>query len=172
VGKSKKRQKLKHVVPVLIGNLQKSLGKPKYEPIRVLLDSGTTGTIILHKYVQKLRTKQSQKPTLWKTKGGNFTTAQECKILFQLPELDRSKVIEWNVHVDTTVSPHMSKYDMIMGTDLLKALGIGLDFSTCMVTWDNATVPMRDGDLLSTKTQLNYLFEESYESDIVQDATA
>ena len=172
MGKSKKKQKLKHVVPVLIGNLQKSLGKPKYEPIRVLLDSGTTGTIILHKYVQKLRTRQSQKPTLWKTKGGNFTTAQECKILFQLPELDRSKVIEWNVHVDTTVSPYVSKYDMIMGTDLLKALGIGLDFSTCMVTWDNATVPMRDGDLLSTRMQLNYLFKESYESDIVQDATA
>ena len=86
VGKSKKKKKLKHIVPVLIGNLQKSLGKPKYEPICILLDSGTTGTIILHKYIQKLCTKQSQKPTLWKTKGGNFTTAQECKILFQLPE--------------------------------------------------------------------------------------
>ena len=78
-------------------------------------------------------------------------TMKECKILFQLPDLNSSKLIEWNVHVDTTVSPSESQYDMIMGTDLLQEIGLGLDFSTCMITWDNATVPMRDQDLLSTK---------------------
>ena len=71
-------------------------------------------------------------------------TMKECKILFQLPELDSSKVIEWNVHVDTTVSPCESQYDMIMGTDLLQELALDLDFSTRMITWDNARVPMRD----------------------------
>ena len=153
MSRPKKKQKFKQFVPVLIGSIKHMLGKNKYEPIHILLDSGTTGSIILHQYVQKLCTRQSQKTTLWKTKGGVFMTMKECKILFQLSELDSSKVIEWNVYVDTTVSPCNSQYNMIMGTDL-QELGLGLDFSTCMIMWDNATVPMRDQDLLSMKTEL------------------
>ena len=173
MSRPKKKQKFKQIVPVLIGSIKCILGKNKYEPICILLDSGTTGSIILQQYVRKLRTRQSQKTTLWKTKGGVFMTMKECKILFQLPELNSSKVIEWNVHVDTTVSPCNSQYDMIMGTDLLQELGLGLNFSTCMIMWDNATVPMRDRDLLSTKTELlNYIYEESYESDVVRNATS
>ena len=105
MSRPKKRQKFKHTVLVLIGSIKHTLGKTKYEPICILLDFGMTGSIILHHYVKKLCIRQSQKTTLWKTDGGVFTTMKECKILFQLPKLNSSKLIEWNVHVDTTVPP-------------------------------------------------------------------
>jgi hypothetical protein len=51
MSRPKKKQKFKHNVPVLIGSIKCTLGKNKYEPIHILLDSGTTGSIILHQYV-------------------------------------------------------------------------------------------------------------------------
>ena len=168
----RKKLKLKHVVPILLGTINTCLGKPKYEPVRILLDSGTSGSIVLQHYVKKLRLKQSNKTTLWKTKGGTFMTEKECKILFQLPELDLTKIIEWTVHVDEKVTPADTHYDMIIGTDMLQELGIVLNFSTCEIQWDTASVPMRDRDLLGLNTEtLNYFYEESYESEPVRKAT-
>ena len=48
MSRPKKKQKVKHIVPVLIGSIKHTLGNNKYEPICILLDSGTTGSIILH----------------------------------------------------------------------------------------------------------------------------
>ena len=61
MSRPKKKQKFKHIAPVLIGSIKRTLGKNKCEPIHILLDSGTTGSIILHQYVWKLCTRQSQK---------------------------------------------------------------------------------------------------------------
>ncbi len=50
-----KRQKSTHMSPVMIGDCNTSLGKPKFKPIKILFDSGTTSTIIAHDYAKKLR---------------------------------------------------------------------------------------------------------------------
>ena len=108
MSRPKKKQNFKHFVPLLISSIKHMLGKNKYEPIHILQDSGKTDSIILHQYVKKICTRQSQKTTLWKTMGGVFMTMKEHKILFQWPELNSSKLIEWNVHVNTTVPPHVN----------------------------------------------------------------
>ena len=40
-----------------------------------------------------------------------------------------------------------SRYDMIIGRDLLEELGMNFLFSTNLMEWDNASTPMLDPDL-------------------------
>ena len=82
-----KRQKSQHMSPVMMGDCNTRLGKPKFKPIKVLFDSGTTSTIITHEYAKKLRINKSHE-TKWNTKGGNFVTKGTCNLMFRLPEID------------------------------------------------------------------------------------
>ena len=88
------------------------LGSLDLRKIRILLDSGSSGSIILEKFVRKLRMKNDA-TTSWITKGGNFQTSKKCKTTFILKEVHENKSIEWNLHVDSTPGPH--RYDMILG---------------------------------------------------------
>ena len=118
---------IKKAVPFLIGHVNTSLGKEKERPIRILLDGGTTSTIILGEFTKKLQNK-SLKPVVWNAKAGNFATSTKCKIQFRLPEFDDNKVIEHTVHADTSPLKRHPKHDTILGTDLLEELGMKLDF--------------------------------------------
>ena len=75
--------------------------------------------------------------------AGSFTTTKKCKCKFLLPEFHAHRVIEWDVYVDDSKS-NVSRYDMIIGRDLMEAIGLDLLFSENLMRWDNATVPMRD----------------------------
>ena len=46
------------------------------------------------------------------------------------------------MHVDSNPE-QTSKYDMIIGRDLLSAIGVDLMFSKQQIVWDGATIPMR-----------------------------
>jgi hypothetical protein len=47
------------------------------------------------------------------------------------------------MYLDETDSK-LSRYDMILGRDLLEELGIDFLFSQGLMTWDNASVPMHN----------------------------
>jgi predicted aspartyl protease len=116
----------KNFAPVVVAKIQSHPQQPKVQWIRVLLDSGASGTIINGTYTKKINTQRVSK-TEWTTKSGTFVTEKECKIHFSLPEFHENKIIEWTVHVDDTEQNF--KYDMIIGRDLLEALGISFDFA-------------------------------------------
>jgi hypothetical protein len=59
-----------------------------------------------------------------------------------MPEFFREKVIEWDLHV----SPNLGAYDMIIGQDIMSALGFKFDFATMTIEWDHAHVPMKDSE--------------------------
>ena len=111
------------------------------QKIRVLFDSGSSGSIILEKFVQNLAVKNDTLQT-WVTKGGTFVTDKKCLTNFVLDEFYENHQIQWNLYVDSTPGPH--KYDMIIGRDLLSELGITLNFSDQTMTWDESTVRMKD----------------------------
>ena len=117
------------------------LGKSRYKKIRILLDSRSSGSIILEKFVHKL-CMQNDTTTSWITKGGNFQTSKKCKATFILKEFFKNKSIEWNLHVDSTPSPH--HYNMILGRDIMSELRITLDFKDQTMTWDDWTINMKD----------------------------
>ena len=172
VKKDSKRRKLQHKTPVLIGSLFTRKGTDDQRVIKILLDSGTSSTIISGDYCKKLR-KSTDSKTKWNTKGGNFTTNYTAKLKFTLPELDNNKIVTWTAHVDDSSQPH--RYDMIVGRDLLKALNINLDFGNDVVnctrgTFNGCSTPMKNIDDV-LKFEGYDILDEINESDVVAEAT-
>lgn len=139
--KPKKIQKTDHLVPMAFGRIRTRHGKPAPKTIRVLFDSGGSGTVVSHEFTKNLRT-NSEFPTVWRTAAGNFETKKKTKIQFTLPELHENKLIEWTAHV--TERP--MGYDLIIGRDLLSSLGIKIDFSKLLIEWDGNELPMKPID--------------------------
>jgi hypothetical protein len=87
-------------------------------PMRALLDTGTTATIILREFVGKGRARKNKKKrTKWKTLGGTFTTNYESLLDFKFPELSTRKVVTWQAHVDDKTSSKEAAYNMIIGME-------------------------------------------------------
>ena len=167
-----KKTKTQHFAPISTAILETRLGKSRLHKLRVLFDSGSSGSIIVANFVKKLRIKNDTK-TEWLTKGGTFHTSGKCKTNFILNEFYENKVIEWTLHVDKTSGPH--RYDMIVGRDLMSQLGIILDFDGQTMTWDESTIKMKDyEDLFDINSPINefYWHEEIYESQALLDASS
>ena len=167
-----KNQKNNQLTPVTVGLINTQLGMSIFKKIRILLDSGSSGSIILEKFVRKLHM-QNDTTTSWITKGGNFQTSKKCKTTFILKELYENKSIEWNLHVDSTPSPH--QYDMILGHNIMSELGITLDFKDQTMTWDDSTINMKDPESLPDLLDpINDFFWSTnlYETEVLQEASA
>ena len=169
---SKKCQKTNQLTPVTIVLINTWLGKSRYKKIRILLDSGSSRSIILEKFVCKLRM-QNDTTTSWITKGGNFQTSKKCKTTFILKEFFKNKSTEWNLHVGST--PGLHHYGMILGHDIMSELGIMLDFKDQTMTWDDSTINMKDPESLPDLLDpVNDFFwsNDHYETEALQEASA
>ena len=81
------------------------------------------------------------KVTNWTTNGGGFVTTSEVPLTFKLPGFTSSKSITYTFQIDKTKSNH--KYDVILGRDIQRALGMDILWSKETIIWDNISVPMR-----------------------------
>ena len=122
---SQKHQNANHLTLVTVALVNTQLGKSRFKKIRILLESGSSTSIILEKFVHKVKM-QNDTTTSWITKGGNFQTSKKCKTTFILTEFFENKSIEWNLHVDSTPSPHHD--NMMFSHDIMSELRIMLDF--------------------------------------------
>lgn len=121
-------------------------------PIRALLDTGTTSSIVLRNFVKKGRAKGYKgKSTLWQTLGGNFKTKRKALIDFKFPELSNSKKVTWICHVDETTNKDTAMYDMILGMDLMTAIGIMVDTEHKVIRWNNLLTPLANKGTLSDR---------------------
>ena len=124
--------------------------------IRVLLDSGSDGDLY---FLPKGKDKpfpylNRQAPKSWRTSNGSFQTNGRGKI--------RLKFFEYSASREYTVQPdiveydenHMTEpgFDLILGCNTMKELGIVLDFRTKEISIDEISLPMRDINNLRTKT--------------------
>jgi len=148
------------LAPILFARVRTGLGKPRPKDAHVLLDSGASSSIISHELAKNLRLTKST-ACMWATAAGTISTNQKAKVQFMFPELSETKIITWNLHV----FEQSTRYDLIIGRDLLQDLGILLDFKNQTVTWDEVTVPMRDPD---TTIEDGYQIQES---EILYEAT-
>ena len=105
------------------------------------------------------------------TMAGTFSCNQQVELegvvfleFFWMQRLDNieARIFNCNCH-----------YDMIIGHDILNALGISMDFTKKEITWDKTVVPMRsfphiDEDDLPIAQQLLHTFlDEGYDDDDV-----
>jgi hypothetical protein len=140
-------------------------------PMRALLDTGTTATIILREFVGKGRSyTNTKKRTKWKTLGGTFTTNYESLLDFKLPELSTSKVVTWQVHVDDKTSSKEVAYDMIMVMDLMTYVGITVDCEQRHIRWGGTEIPLKTRATLNNEEILHMLYHAANEPDILQEA--
>ena len=72
----------------------------------------------------------------WLTQAGNIITNLTIKIDFTLPELSGTKIVTCNYHVDDSAK---GRYDMILGRNLLTALGLKIKFSDNVIKLDDGT---------------------------------
>jgi hypothetical protein len=167
-----KKTKTQHFAPITTAILGTHVGKSSIHKLRVSFNSGSSGSIIVAKFVKNLHIENDTK-TEWLTKGGSFHTSGKCTTNFILNEFYESKVIEWILHVDKTFGPH--RYDMIIGHDLMSQLRIILNFDGQTMTWDKSTIRMKElEDLLDINSPINefYWHEEIYESQALIDASS
>ena len=135
-----KKQRMLDATPITFGEINTRIGKDKQkQKIKILLDSGGSGTIVKHDFVKNLRIKYDQQTT-WTTTAGNFETKGRCKIELKLPEFQPHTIINKSVHV----TKNKMRYDMIIGRDLLREMKVDINFSNQTVVWDGRSIPMKD----------------------------
>ena len=157
----------------LVATRKLKTGNQKFQTVRVLFDSGSSGCLINHKFTTRLKNISSHE-SQWTTKSGMFITKRKCKVELILPELHRDKHITWPMHVDESDNI-AAKYDVIIGRDLLQGVGIDLLFSTQEIQWSNATAPMRPIDIMkndAVETIADTILEqEIVDEDVIQRMT-
>ena len=87
--------------------------------------------------------------------------------------LFENKSIEWNLHVDSTPGLHLS--NMMLGRDVLSELRITLNFMDQTMTWDDASIRMKDPESFTDLVDpINDFFwsNDHYETEVLQEASA
>jgi hypothetical protein len=140
-------------------------------PMRDLLDTGTTATIILREFVGNGRARtNTKKRTKWKTLGGTFTTNYGSLLDFKFPEPSTSKVVTWQAHVDDKTSSREAAYDMIMGMCLMSSIEITVDCEQICIRWGGTEIPLKTRATLNNDEILHTLYHAANEPDILQEA--
>ena len=81
---------------------------------------------------------------MWETQYGKLKTSKKVNVDFCLTEFSAAKIVTWKWHVDKSTT---DRYDMILGRDLLTALGLDLKFSENVIhggegTYKGCSAPM------------------------------
>ena len=155
----------------MLGNANVRLGKANYCTLRILLESGAISSTVLEKQIQTPPHKNTQ-PVKWSTQGGDVLTTYKTNVEFVLPELDVTKSLTWSFHVND--SQKKSRYDMIIGQDLLLEIKLDLCFSDYTIkgkegAYELCNSPMKDPSDLCDGTRFSN--EELWDSEHVLNST-
>ena len=167
----------KNLTPVSLFSIRK--GKQankkgtKITGLKVLFDSGSSHSMATQRCAKENQTKILKKKTEFNVAGGSFHTDGEAVINFSLTEFSESKVIKWNFNIARD-SEELG-YDMVIGRDLLMALGINLRFKDLTIEWEDTKIPMKDFQRLMsmklTQKELRAVISNTNEPIATQEAT-
>jgi transposase InsO family protein len=146
----KNSERSNDLVPIVFGKVIPTL-KPlikqvkhvqkvrKEKTVKILLDSGASASIVHHSYVAKNDFVKNNTKQEWATMAGTFKTTRVANVKLRLPELNPTAVL--NVHCHVTKQE--SNYDIILGRDILRELGIKLDFSNNKIILEHSEISMK-----------------------------
>ncbi len=112
--------------------------------LKVLLDSGSTTTLINKKCLSKnCKTCKTSHSRMIKTLAGSYNTSEMvvmCNI--RLPELYKNRNVDKQKAL--VFESKTCKYDVILGADFLTKIGIDVKYSTRTIEWFENELPIRD----------------------------
>ena len=76
--------------------------------------------------------------------AGTFNTTHTCETKFKDPELNQSAEISKKLHV----TQMNGRYDIILGRDILKEIGLVINFHAETVRWNNSIIDMKPPDCI------------------------
>ena len=135
-------------------------------PLHALLDSGADKTILHSRCLQPGMIPRSTDRSVNTTMG---TRSGVSEILLEdlvLPKFSRTKHVTFPLWVDIYDAPN-SRYVIIIGRDLLRPLGVLLDFDRGVTSWDSVEVAMRDRDSFATEHEFVSHFIDLFADDDV-----
>ena len=145
--KSKKKMKHVHFSPIIFVKLVIPAGKKdknsKTRLVKAMVYSGASESILAKSNADKLPVKKTKQERQWSTAAGVLTTNTKTSTSFSFPELHANKLINQSLHV---VVLNIDRYDMIIGRDLIRSLGIDIHGTDMTIHWDNAAIPWRNID--------------------------
>ena len=139
------------LVPIVFGTIEqinkstvdKVRRKSTDRMVKILIDSGASASIIRHSYILKNKLTTKNFTNQWTTMTGTFNTNQIVNINLKLPELNSTAEIKVECHV----TKNESNCDIIMiGRNVLRELGIILDFANNKTIWEETEIPMKPLD--------------------------
>jgi len=141
--------RLRAVSVALVGAIQ---NVPVKRPLRLLFDTGSDKTLVNYKALPK-----GASPSTGQ--GGRVTGVHGTAVLNQevlitslcLPEFSPTQKVPGPIRA-TMFKNDDSNYDLIIGMDLLQALGIDVMSSSKRVMWGDLTIPFRPSDYFVTHT--------------------
>ena len=74
--------------------------------------------------------------------AGTFRTIASAHLELELPELNHTAVINAEFHVTL----QKSTYEIILGRDLLRSLGLNFNFKENTITWEHVSIDMKFRD--------------------------
>ena len=168
VNPSIKKSKKSHYCAEIFAKLTNRAGD--VVPARVLLDTGTTSTLVLRDFVERGRiSKYKSDAQTWKTMGGNFHTRRKAYIDFTFPELNDSKKVSWVCHVDEA-APKQRQYDIIVGMDLMSNIGIYVNTADKTIVWEGQTIPLKQRGMVNESFFLQSCFHQTQEPEVLKEA--
>ena len=133
---------------------------PSSRLLRVLLDTGTTKTMIHRRVLPKdiqPRKLSHAKPV--STLAGTVSVTDTVRLRqIKLPEFDKNRTID---ECKAYVFDAPCQYDVLIGADFLKKLGAKLDYESGIVEWLGNTIPMRNPHLTGT-AKYNHMLDSFY----------
>jgi hypothetical protein len=127
--------------------VQKIDSNGKGRMLRALLDSSCSKSIILKKFTEKKRRTKliGRDQVEYATHGGKFQTKSSASVGFKLIEFANKQQIDYKFQVDEVQSSQESRYDMIIGLDLLNELSIDIRYSNNCIEWKGDVIQMKTG---------------------------
>jgi hypothetical protein len=91
-----KKAKHYHVVTELIVEVRYGHKLNQNRNLKALIDSGSSGCIILNEFTAGINHKIREDSQQWITKGGLFVTSGICPIKLYLPEFSTQECVKWD----------------------------------------------------------------------------
>ena len=121
----------------------------------ILMDSGAIVSIIDDSFVHtnKFNTRKTS-ANKWSTMAKSFSTSYKAEGKITLTKLNVTAHIFATFHVTS----QKSYYNIIFGPDLLRELGINLDFQNNFIGWKETKIPIKS---MCCKVQTNFAIQDS-----------